>query len=429
VTEEKRDRGSFLDRIPVFGLFRRTKGWMRRNKGWIYLGIVLVILWIVGPLLTLVAQVVKVFAPVLAKLLDNPVGRFLFYNILGLVLLWWAWRRMRAVVLRSLALRNMRRFLDGLHLMILGRWRQAIPLFEKVARAPRWLALRDFVPEHRDIQPDARIKIATCHHRLREPDLALRWLSTVREQDLLSEHVRRNHAELRALTYDIHDEMEEETIIRELEKTQGRDRANRRVLLALRDRVESSGDLARTKRIQERLIAASEGREKARAQGEMALLEYRLARKLLGSGETAGSKKELSRALSAAPGDVKSALLLGDIALRDGDVRGALKAWSRGVGLPVFDRLQTLLESGKLAGDREMELLLEHFPYAGTLLVLAEHYRKRGDLRRARAAVEKVHAAAGESLPVLRLYAQCLEAEGDSERAAEFFRRALAASV
>jgi tetratricopeptide (TPR) repeat protein len=429
VSEEPQDKPGLLDKIPLFGFYRRTKGWMRRNKGWVYLGIILLILWIVGPLLTLLAQFVRILAPVLSKLLDNPVGRFLFYNVLGLLLLWWAWRRLRGWVLRSVALRIMRRFLDGMHLMILGRWRQAIPLFQKVARSPRWAALQDFVPEHRDIQPDARIKIATCHYRLHEPDEALRWLATVRESDLLSEHVRRNHAELRALTYDIHDEMEEETVIKELEKTQSRDRGNRRVLLALRDRVESSGDLERTKKIQQRLLDASVGRDRETAQQEMALLEYRLAHRLLGSGETSGSRKELSRALSAAPGDVKSALLLGDIALLEGDVKGALKAWGRGVGLPVFDRIAKLLDEGKLAGDREMDLILQTFPYAGTMLVLAEHYRKKGEFRKARAAVEKVLASAGESLPVLRLYADCLEAEGDSTKAAELYRRAIALSM
>ena len=41
-------------------------------------------------------------------------------------------------------------------------------------------------------------------------------------------------------------------------------------------------------------------------------------------------------------------------------------------------------------------------------------------------AVEKVLEAAGESPDVVRLYAACLEGEGDSERAAELYRRALA---
>ncbi|MGH7163317.1 MAG: tetratricopeptide repeat protein [Planctomycetota bacterium] len=428
MSDERGTKPGFLDRLPLFGAFRRARGWMRRNKGWLYLAIAVAVLYVVGPLLTLVAQFVKIFAPAIQTLLNNPVGRFLFYNALALLLLWWVWRKVRGGVVRVLGLHSMRAFLDGMNAMVLGRWAAAVPRFEKVVRRSRWLRLEDAVPEHRDIAADARVKIATCHHRLRRADDALRWLHSVREQDILTEHVRRSHAELRALTYDIHDEMEEETILKELERTQSRDRKNRRILLALRDRVEASGDLERAKAVVQRIVAASEGLDREQAERDLALLEYRLAHKALGAGETSAPRKGLGRALSANPGDVRSALLLGDIALRDGDVRGALKAWSRAVGLPVFDRIAALLESGRLAGDKEMDFLLQHFPYAGTMLALAEHHRKRRDFRRARAAVEKVLQAAGESFPVLRLYAACLEGEGDSAKAADLYRRALSMS-
>jgi len=216
------------------------------------------------------------------------------------------------------------------------------------------------------------------------------------------------------------------TILRELERTQARDRNNRRVLLALRDRAEASGDLQRTREIARRLVASSEGSDREAAERDLALLEYRAAELALGSGEGAGNpKRDLLRALKAHPGDVKSALLLGDLALGEGDVNGALKAWSRAAGLPVFERLARLLADGKLQGDREMDLLRRHFPYVGTMLVLAEHYRKRGEARRAKAALEKVLSVAGESMPVLREYAACLEAEGDAAKAAELYRRAL----
>ena len=53
--------------------------------------------------------------------------------------------------------------------------------------------------------------------------------------EILSDHVRRNHAELRALAYDLNDELERETVLKELERTHARDKGNRRVLLAIRD--------------------------------------------------------------------------------------------------------------------------------------------------------------------------------------------------
>ncbi|MHC4550679.1 MAG: tetratricopeptide repeat protein [Planctomycetota bacterium] len=413
-----------LNRIPIFGRMRRLRGWVRRHKGWVYLGIAVVVIFIVRPALMIVAALVSALRPVLTAIFDNPVGRFVFYNVLAILLLYWVWRKVRAGVLRVLGLRCMRAFLDGMTLMIHSRWQAALRQFEKVVWWGRWINLEDAVPEHRDIRADARIKIATCHLRLGRFNEAKSWLLRVREKEMLTDHVRRNHAELRALAYDSSDELEQETIVKELERTQSRDRSNRRVLAALRDRAEATGDLERTRSVGRLLVAASEGREKEEAERDLALVEFRLAHQALGEGD----RKRMRRALKATAGDTRSALMLGDLALEEGDVRGALKAWSRAVSLPVFDRLARLLESGRLAGDREKDLLLRHFPYAGTLLVLAEHYRKRREYRKARAALEKVLASAGENITVLRLYASCLEGEGDTARAAELYRRALSAS-
>ena len=135
------------------------------------------------------------------------------------------------------------------------------------------------------------------------------------------------------------------------------------------------------------------------------------------------------KSLKARSGDVRSALMLGDLTAEDNNVTGALKAWSRAVSLPVFDRIAGLLDSGKLSGDKEREFLLKHFPYAGTMIVLAEHQRKRGEFKKARAAIEKVIDAGGADFTVLRLYAACLEGEGDTEQAAELYRRALSMSL
>ena len=424
MSDKKPMRDRVLNKIPVFGQMRRVRGWARRNRFWFYCVLAVAIIFVIRPVLMIVAVVVQPLGPMIRALFDNPVGRFIFYNVVGLLLAYWIWRRVRAGVLRVLGLRCMRAFLDGLNLMILSRWAAAIPHFERVVWWGRWIRIEDAVPEHRDIATDARIKIATCHLKLGRPNEAKSWLLRVREKDMLTDHVRRNHAELRALAYDANDELEKETILKELERTQSRDRTNRRVLLAIRDRAEESGDLDRMRSVGRLLASSSQGREKEEAERDLALVEFRLARKALGEGD----KKQMRRALKATAGDPRSALMLGDLALADGDVRGALKAWSRGVSLPVFDRIATLLESGQLKGEKEKDLLLKHFPYAGTMVVLAEHYRKQGEYRRARSALEKVLDSAGEDITVLRLYAACLEGEGDPTRAAELYRRALSMS-
>jgi tetratricopeptide (TPR) repeat protein len=419
-------RGSWkdrlLDRLPLFGRVRRAKGWLRRHRGWIYLGLFVAIVFVVRPVLTILAEIFKILQPMIRVLFDNPAGRLIFYNVLAIVLLWFIWRRVRAGVLRVFGLFAMRRFLDGMNAMILSRWQAAIVSFEKVMRVSRWVTLEDAVPEHRDMRADVHLKIAACYLRLHRPNEAKEWLLRVREADILTDHVRRSWVELKALSYDLNDELEEETILKELERSQVKDRSNRRVLIALRDRLGAHGDLARAREVSRRLVAVSQGRERDEAERELALLEVRSAHLAVGAGDDRGARKRLKPFAH----DVRAALMLGDLALNENDVKGALQAWSRAVSLPVFDRLASLLESGRLAGDRERELLLKHFPYAGTMLVLAEHYRKRGEFRKARAAVESVLEAAGESPPVLHLYAACLDGEGDPERAAELYRRALA---
>jgi tetratricopeptide (TPR) repeat protein len=423
--KEKRSLlGRALDRVPVLGGARRVRGWFRRRKGLVYLALAVVVIFIVRPVLTILAEFLKFLRPLVQILFDNPVGRLVFYNLLAIVLLYWVWRKARAGILRAFGLRAMRHFLDGMHRMILGKWNAAMPCFEKVYRISRWIRLEDVVPEHPDIAVDAQLKIAACLLETGRPNEAKAWLLRIRPSEIVTPHVRRAWAELRALSYESSDELETETVLNELEKTREGDRRNRRVLAALRDRLEATGDLERTRTVARELVTASSGTDRESAERDLALIEFRLAHKALGAGDAKG----LKRALKAQPGDVRSALLLGDLAVENDDVRGALKAWSRAVSLPVFDRIAALLEQGKLSGDKERKLLLDQFPYAGTLLVLAEYYRKRGEYRKARSALEKVAETTGENFTLLHLYASCLSGEGDSDRAAELYRRALSLS-
>ncbi|MHC4953712.1 MAG: tetratricopeptide repeat protein [Planctomycetota bacterium] len=412
-----------LDRVPVLGRARRVSGWFRRNRGWFYFALALGVLFIVGPLLRIVATFFSILAPVIRALLDNPVGRVVFYGGVALVLGWVLWRRVRTRVYRVYGLNAMRAFLDGMNLMILGRWNRAIPRFEKVVRTPRWIILEDGVPEHRDIRSDAMLKIALCHLRSGRPNEAKAWLLRVREADILSDHVRRNLVELRALSYDQNDEIEPETILRELEKAQSRDGRNRRVLIAMRDRLEASGALDQAARVTKKLLASSRGSEREQTESELALLEYRLAHRSLGDGTGKATK-----ALKARTRDPRSAILLGDIALERGDLKGALKAWSRAASLPVFDRVARLLDEGRFDGERERRMLLEFLPYSGTMLALARHYNAKGEHRKAKAAIERAIEASGGNLEALRVYAEALRGDGDEAAAAELYRRALSAS-
>ena len=425
-TEPKRPIRDFLfGWVPFYGAPRRVQGFLRRNKGWIYFALALAVLFIAGPVLRIIATAFSIVAPAIRVLLDNPVGRVLFFGVLALVLGWILWRRIRDRVYRVYGLNAMRAFLDGLNLMVLGRWNRAIRAFERVIKTPRWVRLEDGVPEHRDIRYDAMLKIALCHLERNRPNEAKAWLLRVREKDILSDHVRRNLGELRALSYDRSGEIEPETIVRELERAERRDARNRRVLQALADRLEAEGDLKRAAAVTRKLVDASEATEKERAEESLALLEFRMAHRALDAGESARTPL---RALAARAHDPRSALLLGDLALERGDLRTALRTWSRAVSVPVFDRLERLLAEGKLPTEKDRRMLLEYFPYSGTMLVLARYYQQQGDARKAKAAVEQAMEAGGAHIEALRLYAEAMQREGDEAGAAEVYRRALAAT-
>lgn len=413
-----------MNKVPVFGKVRRTKGWMRRNRGWVYLAVAAIVLIVFRPVFTVLAELFKIVSPFIRGLLDNPVGRFIVGNVVAIIVLWWIWRRVRGGVQRVLGLKTMRHFLDGMQAMMLNRWRPAIAHFERVVWWSRWVNLEDAVPEHRDIVADAYLKVATCYQRLGDANNALNWLKRVPQDKITSDHVRRNYAELHALAYDLSDELEEETVLKELEKTDQASRGNRRVLRALRERLEGAGDLDQARVVGKKLVAASDGRAKDEAERDLALLEFRLAHQALGDGD----KKRMRKALKATAGDTRSALMLGDLEIEQGNVKGALTAWSKAVSMPVFDRLATLLREGRLSGEKEKELLLKFFPYAGTFMVLAEHHLEAGAFRKARAALDQVLASAGENMRVLRLYAACLEGDGEHDAAAQLYRRALSMS-
>ncbi|MEM8882926.1 MAG: tetratricopeptide repeat protein [Planctomycetota bacterium] len=427
MSKEKRGvKDRMLDRVPLLGHARRVKGWVRRNRGWIYFGLALVCIFVAGPFLRILATLFQIVAPMIRILLDNPAGRILFYGALILIVGWILWGRIKGGVYRVYGLNAMRAFLDGMNRMALGRWDAAIKAFERVLKTPRWINLEDGVPEHRDIRADAMLKIAHCHLQMGRPNEAKSWLLRVEKKAILSDHVRRNLGELRALSYDGNDEIEPETILRELEAAERRDARNRRVLTALRDRLEVSGDLDRAATVTQKLVAVSEGAQKERAEEELALLEYRRAHKALEAGES-GSRP--LKALKARATDPRSALLLGDVARDRGDIKGALKAWSRAVSLPVFERLEQLLLTGKLPSEKDRRMLIGYFPYAGTFVVLARYHQSQGDPRKAKAAVEKALAASGAHMEALRVYADALHDEGDEAGAAELYRRALAATL
>ncbi len=396
---------------------RNLPGSVRRLKFWILLGVFLLILMVLGPWVKLVLETIKgVWTVVLLPILDSPVGRFLFVYALLLLTLWIVYRHFRARGRRLLGSWALDRFLSGLLHLSSGRHRRAARAFEGVVRVGRWVDLRDAVPVYPDILVDARIKLALCYQELGDVERAMKSLELLKVRDL-SPARKRDHAEAKAFVYAMSSELMEETVDREIANALDRDAGNRRLLRLRRDRSERMGALPEAIAAQRRLLKVVGRNERRKERTRLAALHARNALLLQQAGQIEETMAEISRSRSLDSTLVVPNLIAGDLALENGDQRGAVVEWARTPSLPALQRIRALLGKGGLGGHGDLEFLVEQFPRAGLLLVLAEQYLRTGDLRRARNCIEKHDEVSAPNRHSAHLLAAVLREEGDQPAA------------
>lgn len=125
-----------------------------------------------------------------------------------------------------------------------------------------------------------------------------------------------------------------------------RDRGHLTALRGLRDVEVERGQWAEALEVQVRLIQVTAREERAAEEGALAGIHYELGRSLLDKGDRAAAVSHLKEAVRSQPDFVPATLLLGDIHLRAGEAREALRVWERAletqVALPLLARLEQL---------------------------------------------------------------------------------------
>jgi hypothetical protein len=305
-----------------------------------------------------------------------------------------------------------------------GRYRPAAKSFESVVRVGRYVNLKEAVPIYPEIHPDARIKLALCYRELGEVEKAMRSLELLKASEL-SPAMKKDHAEAKAFVYALSADLMDETIDREVEHALSVASDNRRLLALKRDRADRGGDLASAIDAQKRIVKATPAAERDEERSRLAALHGRNALRHYRDGDVPEALAEISRSRASDGALVLGHLLAGDVEADRGNVRAAIREWSRVPSLPALDRVRRLLEEEKLDGEGDLAFLVDQLPRAGLLLVLAEHWLRKGNLRRAKNCVRKYEELGLGSRHSAHLMARIARAEGDERTAAALEWRAL----
>jgi tetratricopeptide (TPR) repeat protein len=418
MTKKREFFGSLLFR------FRRLPGFVRRFKFWILIGLTLLLLLALGPWVGLLGQILSGIGRVLEPVVNNPVGRFIFVNLLLVLVVIVLYRRFKDRGRRLLGALALDRFLGGMMQLSAGRYAKAARLFEKVVRMSKWLNLEAAVDVYPEILGDARIKLALCYREMGEVEKAMKSLELLKVRDL-SPSMKRDLAEAKAVVYSLSGELMDETIDREVAGALEHDAGNRRLLRLQRERAARAGDLAVAIQSQKRLIKATPGADKGEERTRLATLHARNALRLYRGGRIEDARAEISRSRASDPRLELPNLLAGDIAAERDSVRAAVKEWARTPSVPALERVSRLLEEGKLDGAGDLEFLVATFPRSGILLVLANHYLSRGKLRHARNCVTKFEDLGLANRHSALTMAEILRAEGDEAGANRLSWKAL----
>ena len=412
-----------LDPIPVLNWRRRIRRFFRRFRWWIFFFLFLLVVAILSPFLKVVVELLRGGVAILKPLLDNPVGRVVLVSVLlvGIALIvWW---RFAARIRKLIGADALHKFLVGMEHIVMRRWRDAIRAFEGVVKRSRFVDIEQAVPAYPDLVHAARIKLADCHRCLGELDIALRWIERVPVKSLPPD-LGALAREVKARICDGNRGLLEETRRREVEQAVESDRENPRLLRLLRDRAEEAGRLGDAVRYQRQIAKATDAAGRAAERRALAVLLYRTGVEREEAGDLVEAEKAYRAAIKAKGFDLPW-LRLGDLAWARGERRAAFEAWAQAPPYPALDRIAARLRRGELKGSTDLAEIVDRFPYAETLLVLARHFAEAGDAMRARNALTAIERLGLSGPAVDRLAAKLAKTAGDDEEAARRESRAL----
>jgi tetratricopeptide (TPR) repeat protein len=185
--------------------------------------------------------------------------------------------------------------------------------------------------------------------------------------------------------------------------------------------------------IQARVVQAAPREERAAEGALLAGLHYEIGRERLEKGDRAGAASHLKDALRTQPDFVPAALLLGEVHLKAGEPREALRVWERAAegahpALPVLSRIEQL-HRAEGRPTRMISLYQDALARQPDNLALAfglgRVYFELAMLDEAAEQFQKMEVRAPE-LPLIHAYlGAILERRGQFRDAMEEYRRAL----
>ena len=200
-----------------------------------------------------------------------------------------------------------------------------------------------------------------------------------------------------------------------------------------RDALIERGRFAEALEIQARVVQAAPRAERAAEDAVLAGLHYEIGRERLEKNDRAGAISHLKDALRTQPDFVPAALLLGEVHLKAGEPREALRVWERAAegpqpALPVLSRIEQL-HRAEGRPTRMISLYQDALARQPDNLALAfglgRVYFELAMLDEAAEQFQKMEVRAPE-LPLIHAYlGAILERRGQFRDAMEEYRRAL----
>lgn len=397
----------------------------KRYLRWILIAIPLIlILAILGSVMAIVEPFVRIVGAVLNLLVESREGRFIFLNLVILVLLFFLYKKGKKIVSSLFGYQALGRFLEGLNLLALEEPGGALKKFRKVYRTGKVFDLEKWVPAYPEITSHAILKIAFSCQKLGMYNEGMKWLEILSSRPL-SSFLRKNAAEVKAVIYALNSELLPETVEKEIEKVLKDYPKNIRVLYAQRDRFERAGDLPAALAVQEKICRAALGKEKKREMRNLCTFYLRLAKEHLSHGNSGKAREAFLKAAGADRRNPLPSLFLGDLENQNGNPKEALEFWSRVPSYPAFQRILQALRAGSLSTKQHLPLLLKKFNNVGILSVLSDHFMESGETDKAHRLVEKLYQIGFPQPSLHRRLGDHFFQRGMERAATEQYRKAL----
>jgi len=211
-----------------------------------------------------------------------------------------------------------------------------------------------------------------------------------------------------------------------------RDRDHLTALRGLRDVATERGSWAEALEAQERLIRIAPREDRSVEEAWLTGVQYELGRALLDAGDTQGAGSRFRDALRARPDFLPAALVLGDVHLKAGDAREALRVWERALETQPAPPLLSRIEQLHRADGRPARMIslyqdaaTRHPENLALTLDLGRVYFELAMLDEAAEQFQKLEVRAPE-LPAVHAYLGAIfERHGQIREAFEEYRRAL----